>query len=136
MVIVHCMLLLLHARAHWNADLNCSPGSWLCCTTQNVTISIPVPGQPVVNSSDGDTTYHKRDGVLEWTLDIVDSDNAEGSLEFKVDAADNDEFFPVSVNFSSETTWAGFAVEGVEQAGADVDYSSEVSFGVDSYEYV
>lgn len=105
-------------------------------TLTNVTISIPVPGQPVVDSSDGDTTYHKRDGVLEWTLDIVDSDNAEGSLEFKVDAADNDEFFPVSVNFSSETTWAGFAVEGVEQAGADVDYSSEVSFGVDSYEYV
>jgi len=105
-------------------------------TLTNVSIVIPVPGAPVIGSAEGDTHYDKRNGVLEWNLDLIDADNAEGSLEFKVDASDNDEFFPVSCNFTSETTWAGFAVDSVEQEGADVDYSSEVSFGVESYEYV
>lgn len=105
-------------------------------TLTNVSIVIPVPGAPVIGSAEGDTHYDKRNGVLEWKLDLIDADNAEGSLEFKVDASNNDEFFPVSCNFTSETTWAGFAVDSVEQEGADVEYSSEVSFGVESYEYV
>jgi len=106
-------------------------------TLTDVVIMIPIPSAPTVNSVDGEYSYEKRDGVLEWQIPEVTGDNAEGSMEFTVQAGSADEFFPVSVNFSSEKTFAGLEIEVVETAdGDEVDYTSQVAFTVDSYDYV
>ena len=106
-------------------------------TLTDVTIIIPMPGSPTIHNVDGDYDYDKRDGILEWTVGKIDGDNAEGNIELSVSSSSNDEFFPVSVNFSSPGTYAGLIIDGVETVdGAAVDYTSEVNFLVDSYEYV
>ena len=101
----------------------------------------------LVNAADAITDWHgegderwlgwRRDGVLEWSIPLLNAENAEGNIELSVSGGSNDEFFPVSVNFNSTGTYAGLKIEGVETAdGANVDYTSEVNFLVDSYDYV
>lgn len=105
---------------------------------EDVTIIIPVPGSPTINDCDGEYQYDKRDGVLEWTIPLVDKDNTEGSLAFVVNEVDaSDQFFPVSVGFNSEKTFSGVKVDGIIRSdGGDVEYSQEASFSPDVYEYV
>lgn len=49
-----------------------------------MTITVPVPGAPTVHSVDGEYNHDRRDQVLEWTIPEIDSENAEGSMEFTV----------------------------------------------------
>lgn len=104
----------------------------------NVTITVPVPGAPTVHSVDGEYNHDRRDQVLEWTIPEIDSENAEGSMEFTVtDVQSADNFFPVAVDFSSSQTYAGITIDSVElDDGSSVEYSSEVSFDPATYEYI
>eukprot|EP00040_Diaphanoeca_grandis_P021436 m.114202 g.114202 ORF g.114202 m.114202 type:complete len:536 (-) comp28338_c2_seq1:505-2112(-) len=105
---------------------------------ENVSISIAVPSSPVVNSIDGEYKYDKRDGCLLWTNGTINSANPEGSLEFTVkDAGSNDDFFPVTVSFTSKTTFAGLKIgNAFTDDDDDIKYSSEVMFTTESYEFV
>jgi len=105
---------------------------------ENVVIGVPCRGAPAVHSVDGDYSHDKRDGVLEWSIDRLTEENAEGSIEFTVrDVASADDFFPVAVSFTSKKTYAGISIDSVELAdGGDVDFSSEVAFEVAAYEYI
>lgn len=104
---------------------------------ENVVISLPVPSAPVVNNIDGDYTYERRDGCLLWSHATIDESNREGSMEFTVKGCgSSDDFFPVTVQFTCKSTYAGLKVNKVFTAEGDVDYSSEVSFSAETYEFV
>ena len=53
---------------------------------------------------DGDYQYDARKGVLMWTIDLIDSSNQSGTMEFVVPKAQADDFFPVDVTFSANRT--------------------------------
>ena len=105
---------------------------------EDVTISIPVTGNPTVHNVDGDYSYDRKSGMMEWTVGTINEDNAEGNIEMSLQSGSADEFFPVSVNFSSSKTYAGISIDNVERVGdgAAVDFTSVTSFAVESYEYV
>jgi hypothetical protein len=68
----------------------------------DVTIVVPVAGNPVVNSCDGDYEAEPRKGRIVWTLPVVDSANRTGAMEFSTNTGTSDDFFPVSVSFASK----------------------------------
>eukprot|EP00911_Craspedida_sp_UC1_P000282 UC1_evm1s216 len=74
---------------------------------RDVTITVPLPSgaHPVVeDAGDGSYAHDKRRGVLDWVIPLVDSDNADGSLEFRVDTSDTNDFFPVLASWSAPMT--------------------------------
>lgn len=107
----------------------------------DVTIRIPVPsgvGAPVIGSCDGDYKHDSRKNFLEWTLVVIDSSNASGSLEFSI-PGHPDDFFPISVEFhSTKKSFIHVAVAGVSDAetGESTKYSSETVLLVDRYDVV
>jgi hypothetical protein len=65
---------------------------------KDVTVVIPyATSEPAVSSFDA--TYEVSGDSLEWTIGIVDEDNATGSFEFEAQAGDENEFFPMQVRF-------------------------------------
>ncbi|ATY67257.1 Coatomer subunit [Cordyceps militaris] len=68
-------------------------------------VSVVIPyrrSKPVVSSSDA--SYSAAGNVLEWRIGTVDDENSQGSFEFEAEAADEDDFFPMSVRFSKATS--------------------------------
>lgn len=66
---------------------------------KDVTVIIPyATSEPAVSSFDA--TYEVSGDSLEWTIGLVDEDNATGSFEFEAHAEDENEFFPMQVKFS------------------------------------
>lgn len=59
--------------------------------------------EPVVASFDA--TYEVSGDSLEWTIGMVDDDNATGSFEFEAQAEDENEFFPMHIKFSKTTPY-------------------------------
>jgi len=65
---------------------------------KDVTVIIPyATSEPAVSSFDA--TYEVSGDSLEWTIGLVDDDNATGSFEFEAQAGDENEFFPMQVKF-------------------------------------
>ncbi len=65
---------------------------------KDVTVIIPyATSEPAVSSFDA--TYEVSGDSLEWTIGLVDEDNATGSFEFEAQAGDENEFFPMQVKF-------------------------------------
>ena len=53
---------------------------------------------------DGDWHYDARKSIMLWSIDIIDSSNQTGSLEFVVPMTRPESFFPVTVNFTANRT--------------------------------
>lgn len=65
---------------------------------KDVTVIVPcATSEPVVSSFDA--TYEVSGDSLEWTIGVVDEDNATGSFEFESHAEDENEFFPMQIKF-------------------------------------
>lgn len=65
---------------------------------KDVTVIIPyATSEPAVSSFDAQ--YEVSGDSLEWTIGLVDEDNASGSFEFEAQAGDENEFFPMQVKF-------------------------------------
>lgn len=108
---------------------------------KNVVISIPVPPSrdpPTVTTCDGDFRFDARGGVMEWNIQLIDSSNRSGSMEFSVPVADTEAFFPIEVNFSSNKTFCDIDVAAITRTtdGAPVKYSEKTMMLVDSYSVV
>lgn len=65
---------------------------------------------PVVGECDGTYTHESRRNQLVWSLPLIDATNKSGSLEFSAPRAIPNDFFPVSVNFSSKSSYARIKV--------------------------
>ncbi|CAF0782961.1 unnamed protein product, partial [Didymodactylos carnosus] len=107
---------------------------------KDVIIYVPLPsgGQtPVIGRIDGDYSFDNRKTCLLWSLPVIDQSNSEGTLEFSVRGKTAD-FFPVKVEFVSETPFFDIKIAGVKSVDTreSVPYSSETSLVVEKYEYV
>lgn len=111
-------------------------------TFEDVAIAIPVPDTPVVDTIEqGDYRFERREGQLIWNIPSVGEDTPTAAMEFSTKRADSvDSFFPVSLTFRCNTSFAGAAVKSVATPdGGDVPYSTETIFIEDQeggYKYV
>ncbi|XP_060807974.1 coatomer subunit delta isoform X2 [Amyelois transitella] len=108
-------------------------------TLSDVHINIPLPSgntQVVVHQWEG--SYTQKGRTLVWSIPVVNAQQKTGSLEFTVTPAIPNDFFPLSVTWTSETSLAQLTATKVTQAedGSPVDFSQEISFHPDKYEFV
>jgi len=108
---------------------------------QNLVVSIPVASSvaPVVQNCAGDYKYDARSKTLTWTVDLIDQDNSDGSLEFVVaNLGSVSELFPIDIHFTSESTICGIDVLAVASLAQDeeVEFSHEYCLTADSYQVV
>ncbi|GMH39503.1 hypothetical protein BSKO_07401 [Bryopsis sp. KO-2023] len=107
---------------------------------KNVVISIPLPTNqsPSVNEVDGDWHYNSRRNTLEWTIDLIDSTNRTGSLEFVVPQADADDFFPVDISFGCSGLMCDIAIDSVEnpETGEPTKFSFSKTLQTGEYQVV
>ena len=61
---------------------------------------------------DGEYHYDHKHSVLEWQLPVIDSSNKSGSMEFSI-AGHPEDFFPVSVTFTSRKSYCDLKVFSV-----------------------
>lgn len=105
---------------------------------------------------DGDYTFDIKQARLVWIIPEISKDNNSGrcvsvcpsawlslsflisscvSLDFAIPAVEEDDFFPISVSFSSTSSYANLHVTSVTQAegGKAVDFDTVTSLGVESF---
>lgn len=81
---------------------------------RDVSVTIPyATSEPAVSSFDA--LYEVSGDSLEWNIGTVDESNSSGAFEFEAQAADEGEFFPMSVRFAKSKPFV------------DVDVSCETS---------
>ena len=106
----------------------------------DVTIAIPLPhgcGTPNISECEGDYTHDTRRQQLLWQHTVIDQNNKTGSMEFSC-GGNPDDFFPVTVSFSSSKSYSGIKVLECSQVdgGQPVKFSSSVQFFADKYEII
>ncbi|CAH0403691.1 unnamed protein product [Chilo suppressalis] len=105
----------------------------------DVNITIPLPSgnvSVVVHQWEG--SYTQKGRSLIWSIPIVNAQQKTGSLEFTVTPAIPNDFFPLTVTWTSDTSLAMLTATKVTQAedGSPVDFSKDISFHPDKYEIV
>ena len=105
---------------------------------RDIVISIPCPsgvGSPTVGSCDGEYNYEARRNTMEWRIPVIDQDSKQGSMEFTIPGR-QDDFFPVTVSFTSETTFCDLGVTSVvasEEGGRSIPFSNDNHLIVEKY---
>lgn len=85
-------------------------------------------GYPSVSNADGTYAINSETHTLDWTIDAVEPGES-GSLEFNVAGDDSSAFFPIAVDFASQSTLCGIDITSV----VDAESSTPVPFSTDSY---
>jgi len=104
---------------------------------KDVIVSIPFStDEPSITSFDA--VYEVAGDSVDWTIGAVDENNSSGSFEFEAQAADESEFFPMSVQFSRTKPYVDIDVTSVAlvNMNQDIGFSKEVKSGSDSYKIV
>ncbi|KAG5896294.1 Coatomer subunit delta [Gonioctena quinquepunctata] len=104
----------------------------------NITIPLPIGCTPVVGECDGTYTHESRRNQLIWNLPVVDNNNKTGALEFNAPRSIPNDFFPLSVSFTSKSSYASIKITEVTLVDDDspVKYSAETVLYPDKYEIV
>nr|XP_026483978.1 coatomer subunit delta [Vanessa tameamea] len=105
----------------------------------DVNIIIPLPsGNPSVVVHQWEGSYTQKGRSIIWNIPVINRQQKTGTLEFTVSPAIPNDFFPLNVSWTSDTSLALLAATKVTQAedGSPVDYSQEISFHADKYEIV
>ncbi|KAL6545708.1 hypothetical protein OROGR_009582 [Orobanche gracilis] len=109
---------------------------------QNVVISIPLPALregPRVLQIDGDSSYDSSKSILEWSIVLIDKSNRSGSMKFVIPASvDTSDLFPISVRFTSTSTFSGLKVVNVVplKGGNAPKFSQRTLLSTDNYQVV
>ncbi|KAL3906822.1 MAG: hypothetical protein SGPRY_010404 [Prymnesium sp.] len=83
-----------------------------------------------------EATYSRREGMLQWSVPIVDQSNSSATMEFSVSAVSSaDVIFPISVNFSSRKTMCELEVNDVLSVddNSSIPYSASTLLSIESY---
>lgn len=104
----------------------------------NVQIVIPLgtSDSPQILNADGNVQHVSSNQELRWTIDMIDSSNKSGSMEFTIAQKNPDAFFPVNVNFSSQELFCKLDVAAVTAADGQTPIMYGLSKGMSSEEYV
>ena len=86
----------------------------------DVRIRIPLGTSeaPGILSVDGSHKYNAHNNELIWDLQLIDQSNPSGGLEFSIPQKDADAFFPISVEFSSQSLFVNIEVASVNSVGS------------------
>ncbi|KAG8368860.1 hypothetical protein BUALT_Bualt15G0090600 [Buddleja alternifolia] len=108
---------------------------------QNVLISIPLPAlreAPKVQQIDGEWRYDSRKSILEWSIILIDNSNRSGSMEFVIPAVDTSDLFPISVHFTSTSTFSDLKVVNVLplKGGNPPKFSQRTMLSTENYQVV
>ncbi|PIN27059.1 Medium subunit of clathrin adaptor complex [Handroanthus impetiginosus] len=108
---------------------------------QNVVISIPLPAlreAPRVQQIDGEWRYDSRKSILEWSIVLIDNSNRSGSMEFVIPAVDTSDLFPISVRFTSTSTFSNLKVVNVLplRGGNPPKFSQRTLLSTENYQVV
>lgn len=100
-------------------------------TLENVVVKIPVPTSDISVSSTEQTWQQYEDG-LEWVIPeiVPGTDSASGSFEWTAEAAEDD-FFPISVEFSVSSPLQSFGQVEVLDVVSAADESKSLPFKKD-----
>mmetsp|Transcript_14067 Transcript_14067/g.23399 ORF Transcript_14067/g.23399 Transcript_14067/m.23399 type:complete len:543 (-) Transcript_14067:258-1886(-) len=82
-----------------------------------VCIPLGTTAAPAIVSVDGSYKHNSSAGELMWEIDLIDSSNSSGSLEFNIQQRNTDSFFPISVQFASQKLYCSAEVVSVNAAG-------------------
>lgn len=124
------------ARGQMNVSIEYSmdvPGLEL----HDVRICIPLgtSASPTILTVDGSHKHNSQTGELTWQIDLIDSSNSSGSLEFNVQQRDAEAFFPITVQFVSQQLYSSVEVLNVlNGSGAPVVYGLSKSMSSEEYE--
>ncbi|CAH1993595.1 unnamed protein product [Acanthoscelides obtectus] len=94
----------------------------------NITIHLPIGCNPVVGECDGTYSHEARRNQLTWSLPLIDATSKNGSMEFNAPRANPNDFFPLTVSFTSKSSYANIKVSEVVL----VDDESPVKYSVES----
>ncbi|KAL3814532.1 hypothetical protein ACJIZ3_015800 [Penstemon smallii] len=108
---------------------------------QNVVIAIPLPAlrdAPKVQQIDGEWRYDSRKSILEWSIILIDNNNRSGSMEFVIPAVDTSDLFPISVRFTSTSTFSDLKVVNVLplRGGNPPKFSQRTLLSTENYQVV
>lgn len=104
----------------------------------DVKIKIPLgtSDPPSIVSIDGNFKHLPSSAEMVWEIDLIDSSNSTGSLEFNIAQKNPDAFFPIAVSFQSNQLFCDIEVAGV----ASVNDNKSIQYGLEkimsSDEYV
>ena len=82
----------------------------------------------------GTTRHNRREESLEWYVDVVDSSNASGSINFEIAQPDEDAFFPMQVSFQSKKPLIELAPGSITSNGKPLKCTSEAILRVASFD--
>ncbi|ERL87931.1 coatomer subunit delta [Dendroctonus ponderosae] len=97
----------------------------------NIAIPLPIGCSPSVGECDGTYVHESRKNQLVWSLPFIDGSNKTGSVEFNAPKAIPSDFFPLTVAFTSKTSYASIKIVDVLL----VDDDSPVKHSVDAVLY-
>lgn len=102
---------------------------------RNLLVSIPSPDAPSVQQASGNHRFDSRRSCIEWKVDLIDSENSSGSMEFTVENCNPDSLFPIQINFSSTRPFCEIAIEEVfnAQSNQPIKYSKVVGMSVENF---
>ena len=116
---------------------------------KDVSVTIPyATSEPAVSSFDA--VYEVSGDSIDWTIGAVDESNANGQFEFEAQAADEGEFFPMSVHFAKtkpfvdiDVSYVVAVIDGANtnqvesvsllSEGQDINFSKDVKSVADDY---
>eukprot|EP01042_Synura_sphagnicola_P000965 gene965-1089_t len=103
----------------------------------DVQIRIPLgtSDSPNILNADGRYKHNAQAQELVWELDLIDSSNSSGTLEFNVSQRNADAFFPITAQFASKKLFCNIDVTGVKavEGGGPLQYG--ISKGLSTEEY-
>ena len=72
-------------------------------TDVNILFPMGSTDAPAIEAIDGQYKHDPNTGMMCWHHDVIDANNASGSLEFTVAGSNVDAFFPVQIAFTSQS---------------------------------
>jgi hypothetical protein len=98
-----------------------------------VVLGVPVrkPRTAQIGRADGDIEIVEKEGLIKWTIPELSAENQTAELEFVIPAPDSS-FSPITIEFESETLFAGFDVVSVAaaQPGGQPNFDEPVRYQV------
>lgn len=104
----------------------------------DVKIKIPLgtSDMPNIISIDGNYKHNPSIGELIWEIELIDSSNSSGSMEFTIAQKDPDVFFPISIQFQSNQLFCGIEVNGICNVSDNKPIQYGIERGMSSEDYL
>ena len=104
----------------------------------NVQIVIPLGTSeaPQILNANGNYRHVSSNQELHWTVDMIDSSNREGSLEFTIPQRNTEAFFPINVNFSAQELFCKLDVNAVTAADGQTPIMYGLNKGMTTEDYI